>query len=416
MRYLMKLKPFILTLPLLLVFSCTKEDPIDITNNERIPIELTPTTRSFVEGGNDFAFKLINQVAIQEKGIFMISPLGVNLMFGMLLEAAEDGPAMDEVCRVMGFGSGSRKEIRNYCKTMIDRLPEMDNLTKLSIANMVLTNSVFGKTNSSFEKGLINNYGAQVFNKSFTNNNLVGEVNSWAKQSTEGLIPVVLSNNDLSADISSVLLNALYFKGVWRTKFDKSKTEKEVFTLESGKKKKLEMMKKNFQNHEFGYAYSELAGRLTLQYGNSSYKMQIYLPDEGVSVNELIEKIVAGNQEFIGGASEADVWLPKFSFANDRIDLIESLKRTGINKAFEDKWLRIFEKGNDSLLKFFQSSKISVDEKGTEAAVVTVAMTGDIAQLPVNNKVVFHCDRPFLFTISETSTGAILFAGVFRGE
>ena len=395
------------------IFSCTKEYPIDITNNEFVPIELTPTTRSFVEGGNNFAFKLTEQVAIQDVGNFMISPLGVNLMFGMLLEAAEDGPTMDEVCRVMGFGSGSREEIRNYCKTMLDRLPEMDKLTTLNMANMVLTNSDFGKTNSSFEKNLINYYGAQVFNKPFSSNSIVNNVNSWAKRSTKGLIPEVISKKDISADITAILLNSIYFKSEWQDKFNKALTEKEEFTLESGKKKKVEMMKGNFKRAV--YYFSELAGRLSLFYGNGSYKMDIYLPDEGVSVNKLIEKIASGDQEFMGNGCEADVWLPKFSFQNDRIDLIETLKNIGIQKAFEKEWLKIFENREDALKKFFQSSKITVDEKGTEAAVVTVAMTGLTAP-PPGKKVVFHCDRPFLFTISETSTGAILFAGVFRGE
>ena len=34
----------------------------------------------------------------------------------------------------------------------------------------------------------------------------------------------------------------------------------------------------------------------------------------------------------------------------------------------------------------------------------------------VSREIRRNCDRPFLFTITEGSTGAILFAGVFRGE
>ena len=400
----------------LLLAACTKEDPdsIDISDNPRTIIELSSTTRSFVEGGNDFAFKLTEQVANQEKGNFMISPLSVNLTFGMILEAAEDGPAMDEICQVLGYENGSRKDIRNYCKTMIELLPEMDKLTKLSIANMVLTNSSFGKTNSSFEKSIINNYRAQVINKPFNPANaIVKEVNSWAKQSTNGLIPEALSNKDISSDISSIFLNALYFRSEWMDKFIKSMTGKEPFILESGEKKKVQMMKKSIENAP--YFYSEMAGRLSLAYGNGAFRMDIYLPDEGVSVNELIGKIASGDQKFTPAKVDADVWLPKFNIDNKNIDLIESLNSIGIQKAFQEKWLKLFEERKDVLTKFFQSSKIIVDENGTEAASVTVVETGATAAPPGKN-IDFHCDRPFLFTISETSTEAILFAGVFRGE
>ncbi len=55
---------------------------------------------------------------------------------------------------------------------------------------------------------------------------------------------------------------------------------------------------------------------------------------------------------------------------------------------------------------------IEVDEEGTEAAAVTIIEFGTTSDGPVGpQKVVFHCDRPFLFVISEKETGAILFMG-----
>ena len=56
-----------------------------------------------------------------------------------------------------------------------------------------------------------------------------------------------------------------------------------------------------------------------------------------------------------------------------------------------------------------------MDEQGTEAAAVTdVVMEKVSSAIP---KVVhFHADRPFLYAITEVSTGAIFFIGQYTGK
>ena len=56
-----------------------------------------------------------------------------------------------------------------------------------------------------------------------------------------------------------------------------------------------------------------------------------------------------------------------------------------------------------------QDAVIKVDEEGTEAAAVS---TGTAAtSVPEHHT--FHADHPFLYLITESSTGAILFAGKY---
>jgi serpin B len=69
--------------------------------------------------------------------------------------------------------------------------------------------------------------------------------------------------------------------------------------------------------------------------------------------------------------------------------------------------------------KCFQKSRIEVNEDGTKAAAVTVATTvlgASLGELEDPGPLRFYADRPFIYQIVETSTGAILFMGVFRGE
>ena len=61
-----------------LMLSCavipSTDDPTpEVTDNDLVPIELPAETRSFVEGGNDFAFNLLQRVEKGTEGSFLIS-------------------------------------------------------------------------------------------------------------------------------------------------------------------------------------------------------------------------------------------------------------------------------------------------------------------------------------------------------
>ena len=55
---------------------------------------------------------------------------------------------------------------------------------------------------------------------------------------------------------------------------------------------------------------------------------------------------------------------------------------------------------------------INVDESGTEAAAVTIAMMAGLAEEEEPPKpVTFKADHPFMFLIRHVESGTILFAG-----
>jgi len=59
--------------------------------------------------------------------------------------------------------------------------------------------------------------------------------------------------------------------------------------------------------------------------------------------------------------------------------------------------------------KVVHQANISVDEKGTEASAAT-AVQMEVAAMP-SKQVTLHVDRPFIFAVRDTKTGAILFLG-----
>lgn len=64
-----------------------------------------------------------------------------------------------------------------------------------------------------------------------------------------------------------------------------------------------------------------------------------------------------------------------------------------------------------------QAAKIKVNEEGTEAAAVTIIGMKETSAGGYEMKhVKFHANRPFLYIISEQSTGAIFFIGQYMGN
>ena len=399
---------------------------VDGTDNPIIPFGETPSTKSFVNGGNAFAFKLLKEIAEKEDGTFMISPLGVSLAFGMLIEAAKEGEELKEVRKLLGFENGSREEIRKYCSTMIEMLPKMDKLSNLSIANMALVNSDMGPVNSNYSNTASGHYDALVKNMSFSSPKLVaGFVNDWVKEKTYGMIQKAMDEGDITPKSTAILTNTLYFDGKWTSLFKESDTEKEEFYLEDGRTKEIDMMK---QETKFSFRWfyndkSPVGGVLRMPYGNGSFAMDVYLlHDENDSVGDLLKTMAENkSQQEEWQAIKTDLWFPRFELGEKRIELNKVLADMGLERALSsDDWLSFFKNENQKsgIDKVYQTTAMKVNESGTEASAVTiVTMEGSaFGYNAQEQKLTFHCDHPFIYTITETSTGAILFAGVFRGE
>ena len=65
----------------------------------------------------------------------------------------------------------------------------------------------------------------------------------------------------------------------------------------------------------------------------------------------------------------------------------------------------------------FQKAKIEVSEEGTKAAAVTAAVMVAMSLQPVEpRRVEFHANRPFIYFIRESNSGAIFFMGQYCGN
>merc|ERR1719195_1403215 len=52
-------------------------------------------------------------------------------------------------------------------------------------------------------------------------------INAWCKKATKGMIPSIL--DDIDEKTVAVLVNAVYFKGIWASKFNKDQSVRSIF-------------------------------------------------------------------------------------------------------------------------------------------------------------------------------------------
>ena len=382
------------------------------------PIELTTKQAGLVRTGNAFSLNLIHRVdSFQKSGnekdkSWFISPLSLQFALGMLLNGAQEGTAA-QICQTLGYSEGQTDEVNALCKLLLERLPEIDRQTELKIADAIFYNKNVSLL-PSFEKAVQDNYSAGLQALDFTKTKAsAGTINKWCSDQTKGMIPSVIDEVDPAA--LAYLVNAIYFKSQWADKFPKSATEKETFTYENGGKDKLPMMK--LQEKRFSYNENDVCQMVCLPYGNGAFSMTVLLPKKGHTVSDVAAMLDKDGVPY-GRETIVDLWLPRFE-TKYHILLNDILCDMGMPGAFNPMTANFLAMSKKpSHIDFVQQDAvIKVDEEGSEAAAVTVIgmkFTSAVPQEP--KRAVFHADHPFLYLITEASTGSILFAGEFTGK
>ena len=125
---------------LLGLFSCQKAGSEDTPGSGEAPvIDLTTKSAEFVRKGNDFAFRFLKAVDASQDKDYVMSPLSMQFLLGMLLNGT-GGTTADEICRVLGYGAGEIDAVNAFSEAMLKQLPALDGKTTLAIANALVVN------------------------------------------------------------------------------------------------------------------------------------------------------------------------------------------------------------------------------------------------------------------------------------
>ena len=413
---------------LALLSGCQKESPADDTVpadqlTERKDLVLTRAELDFIQENNGFALELFKKVAAKAEGESMlISPLSVTIDFGLINNGAS-GETQDEINRVLGYKEGSTEGLNAFCRSIMSQSGEVDPSTTLDMPNAAVVNNRYVSLKESFTNTIQSVYEAEVVYKDFGTDDVMGLINQWCYEKTRGMIPYFLQQPPEENEYAH-FLNAVYFKGIWSSKFRKNDTKKADFMLDNGSRSSVRMM---WQRGKFNYGFIEnVCQALCLPYGNQAYRMTVLLPIEGKTIEDVKASLNAKSWEtMVKGMSgrEVDVKIPAFETATELIPMRNALNEMGIRNAFSPLDADFSEMTDQSGIyvnQVWHKAKITVDETGSEVAAVTdIAVSysappsGASIGLPV---IKFHCDKPFLYAITEVSSGAIFFLGQYTGR
>lgn len=244
------------------------------------------------------------------------------------------------------------------------------------------------------------------------------EINQWVKGQTEGKIPELLAVGVVDSMTKLVLVNAIYFKGLWEEKFMKQDTTDAPFRLNKKNTKSVKMM---YQKKKFFFGYiSDLKCKvLEMPYQGGELSMVILLPedieDESTGLKKIEEQITLEklrewtkreNLENI----DVHVKLPRFKIEESYI-LNSNLGRLGLQDLFNSSKADLSGmSGSRDLFisKIVHKAFVEVNEEGTEAAATTAGIATFCMLLPEEE---FTADHPFVFFIRHNPTANVLFLG-----
>lgn len=369
---------------------------------------------------------MFNELVKDRGDNICFSPLSVQIALSMVQNGA-DGNTLKQLKQVLGTEEFSNEEIGQYnsclTKTLTERPQYFEEewkwyeeanpqeafdsfYPKCELANGLWTRPDV-KLYDDFVQALRTNYDAQVENVSFDTWEGIGKINDWAFDKTHGLIPSIYDEPQPS-DLAVVIINALYFKGMWRNAFIKGETTKDKFLLNDDTYVETDMM---CARERFDCAETPSFYAITLYYGyTNNFSMTIFVPREGTSLAPLTYDDWDATRKPTN--LPINLYMPRFEISN-KFDLVDLLQAMGVTDAFgEGADFSKMSEVNRSISKITQLSKIKADEEGTEAAAITVVdITDGMSIIDPNDYQDFRVDRPFYFTIQSSKSNAILFIG-----
>lgn len=324
------------------------------------------------------------------------SPLNVYMALAMLAETT-NGSSRRQILELLG--AASIDQLRSQAGHVWNAHYNNDGETTSILANSLWLDQEFSYHRSAVDT-LAESYYASTFCGDLGTAAMDRQLRAWLNNQTGGLLKKQTQNLKLSPSAVLSLVSTVFFRANWAEKFDKEDTKKDIFHGSNGDVKASFMSRTlhnniYFRGANFGAVYLELTG---------SNKMWLILPDEGVTVAEVLEHTTYLDMVLDpSNWSECDklsvnLRLPKFDVTG-QLDLAGGIKDLGVTDVFDasvSDFSQITDQSHLYLNRIDHSARISIDEEGVVAAGYAENPLIYMGFTEVN----FVLDRPFLFVVS----------------
>lgn len=408
-----------------IVFAVSCEKVPDVTGGTDARFEVPETapllTKAQLDMSNavyDFGLDMFSRLSDLNQD-FIFSPMSLSLALS-LCELGAEGETATQLADVQGLKNYSQEQVGAYYQAVVGRLLTADKEVTLSSGNALWADKTFPVLDS-YKGNLAKFFNAESFSVDFSEREAVRlQVNKWGSDHTSNKIPEVLDKKPVGPVL---LTNALYFNAGWGITFDeelltapfygKATKDAQYFT----------------KTGPFAYCQTDGCQFLSIPYGKGLYDFVVVLPDKGKTLADAVTLLQSANGKkaldlltakdgVIPSGSFTYVQLPRFevSSGNKPEAIKNALIAMGAPVPFSPRaqFTRMSPVSDLSIEDIIQKAYVSVNEKGTEAAAVTVVEVEFINPGPGSETAIpqFIANRPFLFLIRETGSNTILFIGV----
>ncbi|CAK1553528.1 unnamed protein product [Leptosia nina] len=360
-------------------------------------------SRALKNGNDQFTARMFTEVVKEnpEKS-FVLSAFSVLTPLAQLAMASA-GESHDELLETIGMPNDNvTKAVFTQSESRLKSVQgvELKTASKIYIAKNYELNEEFAATTRDV-------FNSEVKNVDFTQaQKTANEINSWVEDQTNKRIKDLVDPNSLDGDTRALLVNAIYFKGMWKSPFSTYATYERDFHVTKEKTVQVPMM---YQKSDFNYAeVPELDAKILQMFYNGDEASMIFvLPNEIDGITQLEEKL-KDSKALDRGLSklyntEVEVTIPKFKIETTT-NLKKVLENMNVKRLFTPGQARLEHllknEGDLVVSEAIQKAFIEVNEEGAEAAAANVfeAVATSLIINPVPPKT-FIADKPFYFEI-----------------
>ena len=232
-----------------------------------------------VAANNDFAMALYGRIRNNSAGSnIFFSPFSVSSALAMVYAGA-DGNTKTEMGRVLKL-DGVGGSVHGGFSELFDAFNDPTNNYTLNVAN-----AFFGRNEYPFLQSYLDvvtqYYTALVENLDFAGDSDGSRqhINDWVANNTNQKIKDLLSAGTIDPQTVAVLVNTIYFNGLWKTKFAIANTTSSAFNTSATNSTKTMMMNLNATMFNYAQVNSLKCTILELPYAGDEVSMYILLPN-----------------------------------------------------------------------------------------------------------------------------------------
>lgn len=362
------------------------------------------------DASNQFGFRLLQKIPASSEVNLFFSPYSVSTALAMAYVGAR-ADTQQELHESLGYSSvgltPDHVPTAHAQHTHVLRAPSN---STLRVANAAVLQERYNVLTEYLDL-LTQSFAAEVSKANLADEQSRKNINTWVKNSTGGKIEDLLTE-PLPPNTKMVLLNAIYFKGLWDTPFDASFTSSAPFYNGGTEEVTVDMMRNEVR---VPYAYHEAtdADVADLPYAGLDYSMTIVLPRDHSGAEALRQRLswpVFQNMLSHLQQQRLTLALPRFKLEG-AYKLKQPISQLGAKKMFDERQADLSGiTGSRDLFvhDVIHKAVVEVNEEGSEAAGASGVV---FVTKSLSTSTRFIVDHPFLFFIRNTKTGDVFFAG-----